>query len=443
MANTGFKGIDVRQTGGKLLLRQYLQDVNGDRVISGTTSVYLVEYQDDGSLKTYDFNDNTFKAGAVTTEAVSATYRKTNNNTTDTGLWTYLLGTVSGFTPGAVYSYRFVNSNAVPQDVWRDFQWGSAEGDLATTANGAGVAALQSDVTQWKTATAPANTGDAFARLGAPAGASTAADIAAIKTDSGNLITRLTTARAGYLDNLNGMVAQSGDAFARLGAPAGASHAADVAAVKTDTGNLITRLTAARAGYLDNLNGMVAQTGDAFARLGAPAGANVSADIAAVKVDTGNVSSRLTSTRAGYLDNLSGGAVATATNLALVTAKLPSVGFLTGTSSSSGFLNMATATGNFPGSVASVAGAVGSVTAGVNLASTGLDAVSKAPPPSGGSASWTYRDYQMWLVRRWSAKTVYDTNLNTLTMYEDDLTNVISQQSLAIVNGVQTQGPIG
>jgi hypothetical protein len=37
---------------------------------------------------------------------------------------------------------------------------------------------------------------------------------------------------------------QTGDAFARLGAPAGASVSADVAAVKTDTGNLVTRITA-------------------------------------------------------------------------------------------------------------------------------------------------------------------------------------------------------
>lgn len=37
--------------------------------------------------------------------------------------------------------------------------------------------------------------------------------------------------------------AQTGDSYARLGAPAGASVSADVAAVKTDTGNLVTRIT--------------------------------------------------------------------------------------------------------------------------------------------------------------------------------------------------------
>lgn len=44
--------------------------------------------------------------------------------------------------------------------------------------------------------------------------------------------------------------------------------------------------TDARAGYLDNINGHTAQTGDSFARLGAPAGASVSADIAALNDPT-------------------------------------------------------------------------------------------------------------------------------------------------------------
>lgn len=51
-------------------------------------------------------------------------------------------------------------------------------------------------------------------------------------------------------------------------------------------------------------------TGDAFARLGAPAGASVSADILAVDNLVDDLEARLTATRAGYLDNLSGGAAA-------------------------------------------------------------------------------------------------------------------------------------
>ena len=51
---------------------------------------------------------------------------------------------------------------------------------LATSATGEASA----NVTLWKDATAPAMTGDAFARLGAPAGASVSADIAAIAAAS-------------------------------------------------------------------------------------------------------------------------------------------------------------------------------------------------------------------------------------------------------------------
>jgi hypothetical protein len=55
------------------------------------------------------------------------------------------------------------------------------------------------------------------------------------------------------------------------------------------TTTLLSRLSSARAGYLDNLNGHVAQTGDSYARIGAPAGASVSADIAAVKSETASI----------------------------------------------------------------------------------------------------------------------------------------------------------
>lgn len=44
------------------------------------------------------------------------------------------------------------------------------------------------NVTEWKGATAPAMTGDAFARLGAPSGASVSADVAAILEDTGTTL---------------------------------------------------------------------------------------------------------------------------------------------------------------------------------------------------------------------------------------------------------------
>jgi hypothetical protein len=107
------------------------------------------------------------------------------------------------------------------------------------------------------------------------------------------------------------------DVYSRLGAPAGASVSADIAIV---AGYVDTEVAAIKA-KTDQLTFTVsnqvdvnvvdwkgsaapAMTGDAYARLGAPAGASVSADVAAVKADTGTLTTRLTSTRAGLLDHL-------------------------------------------------------------------------------------------------------------------------------------------
>jgi len=55
-------------------------------------------------------------------------------------------------------------------------------------------------------------------------------------TWTGNIVGTLST-----LTTYTGNTPQTGDAFSRLGAPAGASHAADVAAVKTDTAAVKTQ----------------------------------------------------------------------------------------------------------------------------------------------------------------------------------------------------------
>lgn len=63
----------------------------------------------------------------------------------------------------------------------------------------------------------------------------------------------------------------TGNAFTRLGAPAGASVSADIAAVKTDTGNLVSRITSTLFSGITSLAqwlGLIAgkQTGDSTAR---------------------------------------------------------------------------------------------------------------------------------------------------------------------------------
>ena len=56
---------------------------------------------------------------------------------------------------------------------------------------------VDANVTDWKGATAPAMTGDAYARLGAPAGASVSADVAAVQADTDNIQTRIPAALVG------------------------------------------------------------------------------------------------------------------------------------------------------------------------------------------------------------------------------------------------------
>lgn len=104
------------------------------------------------------------------------------------------------------------------------------------------------------------------------------------------------------------------------------------------------------------------QTGDSFARIGAPAGASVSADVAAVKVDTAAVK-----TKTDFLPSATAGAAGGV--------------FIAGTNAATTVTTALTTTftGNLTGSVASVTGAVGSVT---GLTAANLDATisSRATP---------------------------------------------------------------
>jgi len=125
-----FRGIDIRQTSDRLVFRALLQDSGGDLVTSGTTTLKLYELQSDGTLKSYDFDDDTFKATALTTETLSMTHRTGNNGTTNTGLWSVTLTTLTGFTKGDIYFAMVNNAGASPKDQHREFQFGSAAGDL-------------------------------------------------------------------------------------------------------------------------------------------------------------------------------------------------------------------------------------------------------------------------------------------------------------------------
>lgn len=166
----------------------------------------------------------------------------------------------------------------------------------------------------------------------------------------------------GSVGSVVGHTAQTGDAYARLGAPAGASVSADIAAVKAETAataieNAVWNADpsnhdfAALGIFMGNgpSTSIYAEVADAYARLGAPAGASVSADIAAIKAETATIQAKTTNLPAApasttNITAASGVTLAATTGLGNQTANI---------------------TGNLSGSVGSVTGAVGSVTGAV------------------------------------------------------------------------------
>lgn len=119
-------GIDIRGGSG-LLVRTFLQKSDGTILTSGNSNVYIEEYQNDGTFKSYDFNDKTFKTGALTTPYAALTHRKGNNGTRDTGIWTYMHANTSGFTEGNIYVIQTSSDYASPQWQSRELQYGSGE----------------------------------------------------------------------------------------------------------------------------------------------------------------------------------------------------------------------------------------------------------------------------------------------------------------------------
>lgn len=142
MPAVGHKGIDVRQTGNRIVFRVSLKDSVGAKVTTGTASLYVYELQDDATLKSYDWNDHTFKTTALTTETVSMTHRTGNNGNTTTGIWTYVLSTLTGFTPGAIYFAVVSHTSASPAQQEREFQYGSEQGDAVIASTGTGTGAI-------------------------------------------------------------------------------------------------------------------------------------------------------------------------------------------------------------------------------------------------------------------------------------------------------------
>ncbi len=209
--------------------------------------------------------------------------------------------------------------------------WGVSGTDYAEAT----VESTSANVTEWKGSTAPAMTGDAYARLGAPAGASVSADVAAVKaqtaaieTDTQDLQTQVGTDGAG-LTNLPW-------------------NAAWDAEVQSEAADAITAAALATAANLATLAGYVDTEVAAIL-------AAVDTEVAAIKTKTDYLPSATAGAAGGVF--IAGANAATSITTALtanITGDLSgSVGSVTG------------AVGSVTGAVGSVTGAVGSVTGNV------------------------------------------------------------------------------
>ena len=141
------------------------------------------------------------------------------------------------------------------------------------------------------TAASVNQTGDSYARLGAPAGASVSADVAAVKTDTGNLVTRITSTLFSGITSLKewlGLIAgkQTGNSTART----------ELRATGAGSGTY-DETTDSQEAIRDNMG--TAQTGDAYAIVN-----NGTYGNSALNTDLDALLARLTATRAGYLDKI-------------------------------------------------------------------------------------------------------------------------------------------
>jgi hypothetical protein len=152
-------------------------------------------------------------------------------------------------------------------------------------------------------------TSDVYTRLGAPNFTSVVGDIANVKAVLG--VPTLTVS-----GDIAAVKSDTGTINTRVGAPVGASISADIAAVKSETSTINSYTNSINTkigtpvaasvsadiaavksdtGTINTVTGTInTTTGTINTKLGTPAGASVSADIVAVKADTGSALSQAT-----------------------------------------------------------------------------------------------------------------------------------------------------
>lgn len=207
-----------------------------------------------------------------------------------------------------------------------------------------------------------------------------------------------------------------------------------LSAIKTLVDDLETRLTAARAGYLDNLSG---------------GGVALASALATLQTLVDDLETRLSAARSGYLDNLSGGAVATASALATAVTYIDTevanilstvTSILTAVDTEIAAMKaktdqMSFTSGDLHATLNGETVLVSDKT-GFKLAADGLDTISTAAP-TGVAGNFREMIVTVW---RLFFRRVTETADDRKT-YADDGTTVLTTQALSDNGTTQTQGP--
>lgn len=301
------QGIDVRQTTSRIIFRASLKDSDGNKVTAGTCELRIYELQDDGTLKQYDWGNDIFVNTDVADpdDHETPVHRMSNlggSNNVPTGIWTYSHSTLTDFVKGNIYIVQITNSLAFPESQEREFQFGEAQGDLlvdeTTNSLYADLVAIGHD------AQSEADLKD-FADAGYDPVTNKVQGVVLVDTCTTNTDVRgtdnaalaatalstaiWTNARAGYLDNINGHTAQTGDSFTRIGAPIGASISADIAAIKAETATILVDTGTTLDNKINTIDGIVDNILVDTAEIGNAVGVSISADIAAIKAETATI----------------------------------------------------------------------------------------------------------------------------------------------------------
>ena len=126
------QGLDIVKSSNTSIAVVFgLRDSAGAKITSGSATARIWHILPaTGALETYDFNDDTFKTGAITTATVAMTHQTAENGTYNTGNWVIRHATLTAFVDGDKYVIEASHAD-LTESIPYWFQYGGADGDVA------------------------------------------------------------------------------------------------------------------------------------------------------------------------------------------------------------------------------------------------------------------------------------------------------------------------